>query len=103
MAADDLRIKLLPDGEPGVGQLVVGPKRKSVACGANADERPARGEIGAHGVELLLRRRAAADAEEEQVRIFERGFDAGKTVLVPGISIDDLGLIAVRFQLFLRK
>ena len=72
VAAEHLRIKLRPGIEAGSQRGFLGrfvPQAKGVAGGADADDGLAGGDVGADGFELVLRRQAAAGADEEDVRL----------------------------------
>ena len=82
VAADDFRVKRLPVGELRIRNFLVGPQGKGMTGRADADQRFARRQVSTHRVELVLQRKAAAHAEEQQVGILQRGDDAGELILV---------------------
>src|SRR5260221_14441079 len=69
-----------------------------MAGGANAAQRLASVEMRPHGIQLLFGRSAAAEADEEQVRIVKRLDQAGKVVLVLRVGLDDRNSKAFRLQ-----
>ena len=63
---------------------------------ADAHERLAGGKMRTHGVELLTRGSAAANADDQQVGRAQRGHEAGKVVLIRRVRSDDRHAIAPR-------
>lgn len=104
MTAEYLSIKLRPGIKPArqsglLSRLV--PQTESMARRPDADDRLAGGDVGADGVELVLRRQAAAGADEEDVRLLQSFDDARKAVLVFGVGVDDRHFKAERLQFVL--
>jgi hypothetical protein len=101
VSADNIGVEFDPArAGGGIGfWLAFGERRREgMAGGAERDERFAGIEITADGVELILRRQAAAGAENEKVG-FGKGFDqAGEMVLMCGVFQDNGDDEASRLQ-----
>src|SRR5205814_1422666 len=83
----------------GGGVLLFVPQAPGVASGANSDQRLAGRDVLTQSVELLFWRQAAADAHENEVRVFHGLGHAWEIVLILRIGVNDRDIKAKRLEL----
>ena len=96
--AEDFVVELGPARVVFAGRFTV----ERMAGGADADERFTLGQVRADEAELRLWRRAAADAQEKQVGIFQR-IEAREVVRIVFAHVHERAADASVLELFFRK
>ena len=97
---EHVRIKSRPGG---AFVRIIAARSKGVAGGADADQRLAGFEMGAHRIELFLRQRTSPRADQQQVGVAQ-GFDKpGETMFVPLVLLDDGDAQSSPFEISFRE